>query len=488
MRNNQDKLRFMQKKFEKIKKIIFKSCKQKKYETCLTAISVYCNLQYQLNQIYCDSDVEELTVKLAENILPEIGEYVADDNTVLFYDGFGLDLRGWAASYIRALHSLNYRIIYVTTDKSIGKIPHIIKELGDNVVEYIDMAGSYVKWTKSIYDIFVKYEPSTAFFYTVPNDISAAIAFNKFSNRVTRFQIDLTDHAYWLGMNSVDYFLECRELGAGLTVYKRGASKDKIIKIDCAPYINREICDKELPFNIEKEKYIFTGGALYKTLGDEELLYYRIIETILKEFSDIKFLYAGTGDDSQMQILIEKYPGRVFLIAERPDYFRLIENCEFYLNTYPMFGGLMMRYAALAKKAPLTLKHEHDSDGILEKQETLNIEFDNIEDLLIEARKLLNEKEYCKVRGLDIQNAVITEEVFARNIGSIIQNRKSEFVFEDIKYMDTSEFQREYVERFKTEMFYEACARKNNKKLLFVLPISYIRGILIKIRKRMKIK
>ena len=109
MKSNQDKLKFMNNKLEKIKRNIFKSFDKKKYETCLTAISVYCNLQYQLNQIYCDKDVEDLTIELSRCILPEIKEYVADENTILFYDGFGLDLRGWAASYARALNNLNYK-------------------------------------------------------------------------------------------------------------------------------------------------------------------------------------------------------------------------------------------------------------------------------------------------------------------------------------------------------------------------------------------
>lgn len=488
MRNNQDKLWFMQKKFEKIKKIIFKSCKQKKYETCLTAIAVYCNLQYQINQIYCDSDIEELTVKLAGNILPEIGEYVADDNTVLFYDGFGLDLRGWAASYARALCRLNYRVVYVTTSKVYGKIPHITKELGNNIVKYIDMSHSYVDWSKAIFDTFIKYKPKTAFFYTTPNDVSAAVAFCKFTNYVDRFQIDLTDHAYWLGVNAVDYFLESREMGAGLALYKRGVAKEKIIKTDSVPYINRDVFEEELPFDIEKQRYIFTGGALYKTLGDEEHLYYRILDNILDEFKDLKFLYAGYGDDSQIQILIKKYPNRVFLINERPDFYRLIEHCVFYLNSYPMFGGLMMRYAALAKKVPLTLKHEHDADGILENQEMLNIEFDNIEELLNESRRLLVDNEYCKQRCLQINEAVLTEEGFAENLNQIIQNKKSKFVFNEIKLMDTTEFQREYVERFQKEQYYEACATKMNKKICIMLPFAYLRGILIKLRKRMKSK
>lgn len=486
MNNEHKKLLFMENKYQKLKQKIFKYCKKQEYETCLTAISVYCDLKYRFNQSYYDEEIEKLVAKLSGNMFCDINEYNPDAQTVLFYDGFGLDLRGWAASYIKALCLLDYRIVYVTTSNSKNKIPHIIKELGDNVVEYIDMSTSYVKWIKELFDVFIKYSPGTAFFYTVPNDVSAAIVFNKFANRVTRFQIDLTDHAFWLGVNSVDYFLESREMGAGLAVHKRSISRDKIIRTDCVPYINKDVFEKKLPFDVEKNRYIFTGGALYKTLGDKEHLYYRIVDEILSEFVELKFLYAGSGDDSQMKVLIEKYPNRVFLIAERPDFYSLIENCDLYLNSYPMFGGLMMRYAALARKVPLTLKHEHDADGILENQETLNVEFDEVDELISEARRLLMDSDYCKRRGIQIRNSVLTEDGFASNLDTIIKDKKSRYVFERIELMDTTEFQREYVERFEIEQFYLACTRRMNKRMLFVLPMSYIRGILIKIRKRMR--
>ena len=486
MKDNQKKLLFMDKKFEKLKRKIFKYSKQKKYEDCLTLISIYCNLMYQFNQRYYDADIENIIGELSTNIFQGNVNYNADERVVLFYDGFGLDLRGWAASYIRALGSLNYRVVYATTTNSKGKIPHIIKELGSNIVEYVDMSTTYIKWVKDLFDIFIKYKPCTAFFYTVPNDVSAAVVFNKFANFVDRFQIDLTDHAYWLGVNSVDYFLESREMGAGIAIYNRGIAKEKIIKTDCVPYINNDFYDEGLPFDIEKHKYIFTGGALYKTLGDEEHLYYYIIAKILDEFSDIYFLYAGTGDDSQMQVLIKKYPNRVFLISERPDFYRLIKHCELYINSYPMFGGLMMRYAALAEKIPLTLKHENDADGILENQEELNIVFEDVSELLSEVRRLLEDKDYCKKRSLQVRDSVLTEDVFASNLDCIIKNKKSKFVFDKIEHMDTSEFQSEYVERFNIEQYYSVCASRMNRRMLFILPRSYIRGILIKIRKRMR--
>lgn len=67
-----------------------------------------------------------------------------------------------------------------------------------------------------------------------------------------------------------DYFLESREMGASLAVYKWNVPVNRFIKIDFAPYINLDICSQPFPFDIENEAFIFTGGALYKTLGDKK--------------------------------------------------------------------------------------------------------------------------------------------------------------------------------------------------------------------------
>ena len=99
--------------------------------------------------------------------------------------------------------------------------------------------------------------------------------FDAYKGIVIRSQIDLTDHAYWIGIEAADYFQECRLPGASNALYERGVRDNQILDIDCCLYINRDKDEAPLPFDIENERYIFSGGSLYKTLGDikEKLLY-----------------------------------------------------------------------------------------------------------------------------------------------------------------------------------------------------------------------
>lgn len=111
-----------------------------------------------------------------------------------------------------------------------------------------------------------------------------------------------------------------------------------MIKLGVNLIVDRCDTHEKLPFDVTKARYIFSGGALYKTLGEEQNTYYKIVDHILQYNKDIKFLYAGFGDDSEMVKILEKYPDRAYLVGERKDYYYLIENCTLYLNTYPMFG------------------------------------------------------------------------------------------------------------------------------------------------------
>ena len=455
------------------------------YNLALSALSSYCSIQYVINQVYTDKDAENLVAEISSQVVKTPTQYKADRNTILFYDGFGLDLRGWAAAYVRALICNGYRLIYVTSSSQKNKIPHILMEIEntDSISCFVDMKKGQMKWIEDLNSVFVSFQPCAAFFYTTPNDVAGAAVFDAYKGKVDRFQVDLTDHAFWIGVNSADYFLECRIPGASNAIYERGVARDRLINIDCCLYVNRDIDDTPLPFDIENEKYIFSGGALYKTLGDDRLLFYKVIDEVLNVNTEIKYLYAGNGDSSELNKLSEKYNGRVFYITERKDFIRLIEHCEFMWNTYPMFGGLMMRYAANAGKIPLTLKHGNDQDGILKNQSELEIEFNTCEEVIDEANKLLKDQEYKKKKEKLLKNSVITEDVFASNLKMIIEEHHSEFVFDEISRINTEEFRMTYLERLEDpdRMLANSIISKSSlrlgaifPKLLFVRMINYV--------------
>lgn len=468
-----------------LKGIAKTSIKRKKYNTAFAAISGAAEILYIFNQIYVDDDLEELTISLGENLKAKyrIANYRKEEcsNTILVYDGFGLDTRGVILMYLNALGLNGYPVCYVTNKEVHEAIP-TIKSLCNKYgfkTMFIDMVD-YEKSFLQLSNIFEIEKPKAAFFYTTPFDSSASASFSIYKGICTRYLIDLTDHAFWLGKCANDYFLGSREMSAYIEHFERKIPKQKCIKIG-VNLLTESVTDHSgLPFDVENTRYIFSGGALYKTLGDSENSFYRIIDHILENHSDIKFIYAGTGDDSELNKVVKKYPNRVFHLDERKDFYYLIQHCTLYLNTFPMFGGMMMKYSALAHKLPITLKHGNDSDGLLINQKECRIEYETYDELIADVDLLLNDQKYLHEREKLLEGSVITEKRFTNNIKGLIEYNKTDS-FHDFIMLDTKRFRSEYYDRFDFESTIQLIVKKSNISLFKYFPGLFLRKVLMRI-------
>lgn len=451
--------------------------------TGLAALSFAAETLYGFNQVYTEDELEILTAKIGDEIKEKnhFAKYGQAEDCILFYDGFGLDTRGVALMYLNALGKNGYRVHYVTNMKAKNQIPTIKKmcEKYDIYMSYIDMTN-YEKWCVKLARIFEVVRPRVAFFYTTPFDSSACAAFHMYEEHCKRFLIDLTDHAYWLGKCANDFFLGSREMSAYIQHYERKIPKEKCIKLGVNLLVEECGDHSGLPFDIEKDEYIFSGGTLYKTLGDSNNTYYKIVYHILTKHKKIKFIYAGAGDDSELRKIVADFPNRAFHINERKDFYYLIQNSVLYLNTYPMFGGMMMKYSALAHRLPITLKHGSDSDGLLLHQKECQIEYSNYEDLITDVDRLLDDSNYRQAREKLLDGSVITEERFVNNVRGAIENNKTDYAHEFVK-LDTTEFRKEYYNRFNYNQNMLCIINKLNLPLFWYFPSIFITGSIKKI-------
>ena len=261
-----NKKEMVDKLIKKIKSAMYNALQKNNCEKAMAAISVGCQILYEYNQVYTDNDFENGVLKLANDLKKgrRIATENVDNNTVLFYDGFGLDVRGVSKMYLNALKKNGYRIIYVTALESKGKLLETEKVLkgSNHKCYYVSFKTSYTKWLNELIDIMMKNAPKAMFYYTTPYDVSGAVAFAYMNGCAERFLIDLTDHAFWLGVKCNDFFCGSREISASNQVYERGINRNKVIKLG----VNLVIDDSEydhsgLPFDVIKEKYIFSGGG-----------------------------------------------------------------------------------------------------------------------------------------------------------------------------------------------------------------------------------
>lgn len=464
-------------------KSIASSALEKNVNTSLAALSFAAETLYTYNQFYTDDELEMLTAQVGDAIKTKynFANYVQVQDNILLYDGFGLDTRGVVLMYLNALGKNGYKVTYVTNLKVKNDIPTIkdMCEKYDIHISYVDMTN-YERWCIQLAKIFENVRPRAAFFYTTPFDTSACAAFHMYDGLCSRFLIDLTDHAYWLGKCANDFFLGSREMSAYIQHYERKIHKEKCIKLGVNLLMEEWSDHSGLPFDVKKNKYIFSGGALYKTLGDANNTYYRIIHHILEKHDKIKFLYAGTGDDRELKKIIAKFPSRAFHVNERKDFYYLIQNSVLYLNTYPMFGGMMMKYSALAHRIPITLKHGSDSDGLLLHQKECQIEYSSYEGLIEDVDRLLEDNDYRHEREALLDGSVITEERFVNNVRGVIEKNETDYTHAFLK-LDTTEFRKEYYKRFDYDQNMMCMVNKLNLSLAWYFPVTFVTGLTKKI-------
>lgn len=413
-----------------------KDCLNKKqYENALVLMRMCADITYCYNQYYCDDVLEDYLKKISEAVLQDTKIEQTEKNTILFYDGFGYNDRGLIQIYLKALCKIG-KVIYITRDKSRNSIPDVLSILNENNgISFFIKDDPFVKQIKYVSNIVETYKPAHMFMYTYPHDVVIPVVFNKYDGIIKRYQINLTDHAFWLGKKSFDYCIEFRDWGASLSYFYRNLDKSKIVMLPYYPNINwkQEFLGYPFPFDEKKQRFIFSGGQLYKTLGGENK-YYQIIDYILAKYPDVIFWYAGSGDRTEMDKLIKKYPDRLYLTTERKDFFQIIQRCEFYLSTYPICGGLMFQYAAAAGKIPLTLRYDDFTDGFLLRQKYLKIEFQKMNDLFDEVNILLNDKGYLDMKSNIMLQSVITIDRFEKEIKNLLDKGKTDISYVLEKY------------------------------------------------------
>ncbi len=112
----------------KIKKDIEQDISIGKFEDALSLVSMCACLLYQTNVYYQDNELEQylktISGKLKLNTFGSEGNYIADDDFLLFYDGFGVNDRGLIQIYLKAICKIK-KVVYVTYEDRKELIPDV---------------------------------------------------------------------------------------------------------------------------------------------------------------------------------------------------------------------------------------------------------------------------------------------------------------------------------------------------------------------------
>lgn len=458
--------------YKKLKLVAKEYFYKEKYEKALRTIFVAAGYMYTYSQIYVDKELEQI-IQLIGQALGVRGTIKQNNKKeVIFYDAFGNDNRGLALIYIRALNNMGYNVKYISYMQFDGTINEIRKILKEEQIILINNR-TFVGQIKELNDLVLQTKASKALLYMQPDDVVAATVFSQYKGVLDRFLINLTDHAFWIGNDAFDYTIEFRSYGANLSFQERSIQRDKIFCLPFYPVImNVEF--NGLPFDYENKKIIFSGGALYKTKGMNNL-YYRIVEQIIQMDANVVFYYAGEGDTSEIDELIKKYPDKVYYSHERKDFYEVMKRSYLYLSTYPYFGGLMTQYAIMAGKLPITL----ESRDVIGEQTVETDEiwyFETVDQLLREVRKLISDSKYLLLQEGKLQNTIISSEEYEKELESILENKKQKLCAIRWEEIFTEKVKKIILDRSKWGEYCGYFCRVRAPFLIWKFPVKFIYG------------
>jgi hypothetical protein len=97
---------------------------------------------------------------------------------------------------------------------------------------------NYVNVASQIASDIKSFSPRNILLHLAPWDVVSLMAIANISG-ATKFNINLTDHAYWLGATFIDYNIEFRGYGEVLSLQKRGLKQSQLIRLPYYPIASK---------------------------------------------------------------------------------------------------------------------------------------------------------------------------------------------------------------------------------------------------------
>jgi len=438
----------------KIKNISHKSMKKGKYGDVLKKIKIVTSIEQMFSYQFVDLEIEQMLVEVSDKLLPFKKKFLPVKNRFVFCDSFAWDNHCLSQQYLNAMMSMNVNILYIIDDFISSHSQTLINEL-----KLYDKATIFIvpkdigldMQVKLIYNQITNFQPEKIFLQTL--SILFIVALNSIEY-IPRYRINLADHLFWVGIDCVDYLIEFRNFGLTLSHQKRKYEYNKILLLPFYPIIDDKTEFRGFPKEARNKIILYSGGAVYK-ICDKNNIFFEIMKRLLLENPSIIILFSARGDDTILKnyIKLNSLENRLILLGYRYDINEVFNNCDIYLQTFPLIGGLMTQYAAYNGKPILSYStyERVEINTILEDisfdklSDSYKIIYTELEDFFAEARKLILNEKYRISIGENLKKSVISPEQFNNEFRQLITTnkniRKTKEVFIDYVKMKKSSFE-----------------------------------------------
>lgn len=421
--------------YRRLKTKAAKLLSKKEYLQSLHYIKCAARWAYGLNFLYADRDLERILIDITDQSIAKVNIPSPSPDRFVLLETHGMDNRGLTQQYIRAFISMDVEFLYISIDCRRNKCKDILKELQDykkaTFILY-DSGIDEVEKSKQILSKIEEYQPSKLFLHIMPWDTTSLMVAHSLKG-VKKYNINLTDHAFWLGVSMLDYNIEFRAYGKTVSLEKRGLNESQLLYLPYYPILSKDsVGFLGFPEEVKGKTIIFTGGAYYKMFGQDGK-FFTIIDLLLDQNNNAVVLVAGDGDRHTMNKLLGKLRNRnrVYLIGNRRDINDVFKASDIYLDTYPISGGLMAQYASLNSKPILAYSDfrtfARNPHTMLEIMGNAVCGYNNLDDFLNYSKKLLNDIEYRAAEGYENKNLVPSEEDFNDTFRKIVMMHENRY-------------------------------------------------------------
>lgn len=398
---------------------------------------------FYLNEF--DPQIDAGLQKFAANVKKEGNCHLSSSNRCVFYDAHSCDKGALTQQYIRAIFAAGWEMLYIT-EKTMddGKFIPILTELkahADKVtVHYIPTNLKGMNRVQHIYDCVTGWKSDKLFIHILPWSVAAVAAFYALPKTISRFYINHTDHTFCVGTSCVDFCFEFRQYGCNLSVKKRGVEQKKLLLLPYYP-IESYLPFNGFPFDTKGKIIILSGGSFYK-IFDEQDTFAEICKSLLAIDPRIVIAYAGFGNDRAFREALAKkgISDRVYFLGVRKDISALFDNCDFYLNTYPVGGALMCLFAA-RHGVPLLAFHDDRKtrlEGVVCQIKQMEISSMSIDELCNRAHELISDVKKRQAYGDELRSCCISEQEFNEAFLGAVSSKQTPYpihIEKDFKYV-----------------------------------------------------
>lgn len=451
--------------YNKLKSHASISIKKKKYNTALQDIITAANWAYTFNFIYSDKQIDDLILNIGRQWLRPFTIKKTSVLRYLFIDSHGIDNRGLTQQYIRGLMKMNVEFLFISMDASIEQQRDIRKELATYskaTTLFLNGKEPPKKRLLRAAKMIEEYQPQIALGHIFPWDPLPFMLFDA-AKGITIYNINFTDHAFWIGSSIIDYNIEFRDYGMSVSLDRRGLKKEQLINLPYYPIKPLHEPFQGFPTLPKNAVIIFSGGSFYKMMGENDM-YFKMCDYLL-DIPQTVLIIAGSGNDVLLRNKIStmRNTKKVYVIGDRRDINEVFKHCDLYLNTYPLLGGLMSQYAVANAKPLLTLGSTINQEfskveGLVNHFNNNVKTFHNLEELIEYARHCISDPKFRQAEGLKNKKGLITEEKFNEILYQQLLGKHIDYFHWNKRYIDYQSITKIYLD---AENNYNRQALKN---------------------------